>query len=122
MVRLNPNFEYGKICRIDDLFAKAVCRSKVVNLGEKWLTWAIISCILKWQKWPIKTWYSFEGHSFTKWPHGNHAACSFHSAELDTFQNAIGYWISKVLKVEDGEKVPAVIFARKMFSTPSGSF
>ena len=26
------------------MFAKAVCRNKVVNLGEKWLTWAIIYC------------------------------------------------------------------------------
>ena len=32
---------------IDALFAKAVCRNKVVNLGEKWLTWAIISCSKK---------------------------------------------------------------------------
>jgi len=28
------------------LFAKAVFRNKVVNLGEKWLTWAIIYCNL----------------------------------------------------------------------------
>ena len=27
------------------MFAKAVCKSKVVNLGEKWATYAIISCI-----------------------------------------------------------------------------
>ena len=44
VVRLNPNFEYGKICRIDDLFAKAVCGSKVVNLGEKWLCWVRMFC------------------------------------------------------------------------------
>ena len=45
--RLISNFEYGKIWRIHGLFAKAVCRNKVVNLGEKWLTWAIIYCIWK---------------------------------------------------------------------------
>ena len=37
------NFEYGKICRIDGLFAKAVCKNKVVNLGEKWLTWVTLT-------------------------------------------------------------------------------
>ena len=36
VVRLNPNFENGKICRID--VAKAVCTCKGVNLGEKWLS------------------------------------------------------------------------------------
>jgi len=41
---LISNFEYGKIWGIDGLFAKSVFRNKVVNLGEKWLTWAIISC------------------------------------------------------------------------------
>ena len=44
--QIEPKFEYGKISRIVDLFAKAVCRSKVVNLGEKWLTWAMIYCSL----------------------------------------------------------------------------
>ena len=43
--RLISNFEYGKIWRIHGLFAKAVCWNKVVILGEKWLTWAIIYCI-----------------------------------------------------------------------------
>ena len=43
--RLISNFEYGKIFRIDDLFAKAVCRSKMVNLGEKWLTLSMVICI-----------------------------------------------------------------------------
>ena len=33
MVKRCWNFEGVKICVIDDLFAKAVCRSKVVNLG-----------------------------------------------------------------------------------------
>ena len=42
--RLISNFEYGKIWRIHGLFAKAVCWNKVVILGEKWLTWAIIYC------------------------------------------------------------------------------
>ena len=44
--RLISNFEYGKIWRIHGLFAKAVCWNKVVILGEKWLTWAIIYCRL----------------------------------------------------------------------------
>ena len=35
--RLNSNFEFGKICRIGGLFDKAVCRSKVVSLSEKWV-------------------------------------------------------------------------------------
>ena len=34
--RLSSNFEYGKIRGIGGLFAKAVCKNKVVNLGEKW--------------------------------------------------------------------------------------
>ena len=42
--RLISNFEYGKIYSISGLFAKAVCRNKVVNLSEKLLIWAIISC------------------------------------------------------------------------------
>ena len=29
------NFECEKICRIDDFFAKAVCRKQVIHLGEK---------------------------------------------------------------------------------------
>ena len=32
--RLISNFEYGKICRIDGLFAIAVRRNKVLDLGE----------------------------------------------------------------------------------------
>ena len=43
------NFEYGKICRIGGLFAKAVCRNEVVNLGEKWFSWVKIFCILWWK-------------------------------------------------------------------------
>ena len=39
VVRLSQNLENRKICRIDGLFAKAVCKTKVVNLGGKWLTW-----------------------------------------------------------------------------------
>ena len=41
--RLISNFECGKICRIDGLFTKAVCKNKVVNLGEKWLSWVKMS-------------------------------------------------------------------------------
>ena len=33
-----------KICRIDDFFAKAVCRKQVIHLGEKRSTWARILC------------------------------------------------------------------------------
>ena len=40
------NFECEKICRIDDLFAKAVCRKQVIHLGEKRSTWARILCIV----------------------------------------------------------------------------
>ena len=29
------------------MFAKAVCRNKVVNLGEKWFSWVKIFCILR---------------------------------------------------------------------------
>jgi len=37
--RLMPNFEGAKICTFGGLFAKAVCKNKMVNLGEKWLSW-----------------------------------------------------------------------------------
>ena len=40
------NFECEKICRIDDFFAKAVCRKQVIHLGEKRSTWARILCTL----------------------------------------------------------------------------
>ena len=43
--RLSSNFEYEKIRGIGGLFPKAVCENKVVNLGEKRLTWARIFCI-----------------------------------------------------------------------------
>ena len=42
--RLISNFQYGKIQRIGGFFAKAVCRNKVVNLGEKWLCWVRMFC------------------------------------------------------------------------------
>ena len=42
--RLISNFEYGKIFRISGLFAKPVCRNKVVYLGEKWLSWVRMYC------------------------------------------------------------------------------
>ena len=46
-----------KICRIGGLFAKAVCRNKMVNLGEKWLTWAGMFCNLFYDKQPtMKNW------------------------------------------------------------------
>ena len=35
--RLISNFDIEKICRIDVLFAKAVSRNKVVNLGDNLL-------------------------------------------------------------------------------------
>ena len=47
LVRLYPNFEYGNIYRIDDLFAEAVVKKQVIHLGEKRSTWARIFCILK---------------------------------------------------------------------------
>ena len=33
--KLMLNFEYGKICKVDKDLAKAVCRGKVLDLGEK---------------------------------------------------------------------------------------
>ena len=44
VVWLIPNFGCRKICRIDDLFAKAVSRNEVVHLSEKGATWVRISC------------------------------------------------------------------------------
>ena len=44
VVWLIPDFDCRKICRIDDLFAKAVSRNEVVHLSEKGATWMRISC------------------------------------------------------------------------------
>ena len=44
VVWLIPNFGCRKICRIDDLFAKAVSRNEVVHLSEKGATWVRIFC------------------------------------------------------------------------------
>ena len=48
-----PNLESGKICRIDSLFAKLILKNEVVNFGEKWLIWAIISCINYGEKYTV---------------------------------------------------------------------
>ena len=37
VVRLSQDFEYGKICRIDGLFAKVILKFEVVNFGENYL-------------------------------------------------------------------------------------
>ena len=46
MVGLILNFECGQICTIGGLFASAISKIEVVNLCEKWLIWAIISCTI----------------------------------------------------------------------------
>ena len=48
VVWLIPDFDCRKICRIDDLFAKAVSRNEVVHLSEKGATWMRISCSTFW--------------------------------------------------------------------------
>ena len=47
VVWLIPNFECGKICLVDGLFAKAVFKNKVARLEDKWPGWERNSCILQ---------------------------------------------------------------------------
>ena len=44
VVQLISNFGYGKICRIDDMFAKAVFKNQVARLEDKWPGWERNSC------------------------------------------------------------------------------
>ena len=47
VVWLIPNFECGKICLVDGLFAKAVFKNKVARLEDKWPGWEQNFCMIR---------------------------------------------------------------------------